>query len=201
MPTTDTDTPNPFGSLADAAARASEAYDRKRAADLAWEIARDAVTVAYAQVELATTTPLDEPTPIPPDDGHVWQTLAVPVTLPTETIATTGHEPVTKPSQAERDAQSRRNGQASMRKVVDAKVTPGEAGGGPGSLDPLTPFQRRAVDATLKHRGDRKAAAVELGTKFYQSIDGALEHAGRKGVLPAELIPLLPARFAKFQGV
>lgn len=115
MPTTDPEIPNPFGALAGAAARAAEALDRKTAADAAWTIARDAVDAAYAVVVVA------EDEAVPPDDGHVWQTLTIDVSGPRTNIpeaipeAIPEPEPVAKPSQAERDAQSRRNGQASMQ--------------------------------------------------------------------------------------
>lgn len=68
-------------------------------------------------------------------------------------------------------------------------------------LSRLTSYQRRALEAVTRHRGDRKAAAVDLGTKHFQSIDSALESIGSKGLLPAELIPLLPARFARYASV
>lgn len=70
-----------------------------------------------------------------------------------------------------------------------------EAGGGPG----LTVFQQQVVDATLRTRGDRVAVAKELHV-LRESVEGTLERVGKKGLLPAELIPLLPARFAKYQG-
>jgi hypothetical protein len=77
------------------------------------------------------------------------------------------------------------------------------AGGGPvgDEVSRLTAFQRRALEATVRLRGDRRAVADELGVKAYQSVDNALEEVGRKGLLPITLIPLLPARFAKYQGV
>lgn len=65
----------------------------------------------------------------------------------------------------------------------------------------LSPHQQRVIEATLRLRGDRKAVARELGMKYVESVDGALEYAGRKGQLPVELIPLLPARFAKYATV
>lgn len=65
---------------------------------------------------------------------------------------------------------------------------------------PLTLHQRRVLATVLRHNGDRKAAAAELGL-IYQSIDVALEYAGKKGQLPADLIAKLPARFARFAAV
>lgn len=77
------------------------------------------------------------------------------------------------------------------------------AGGGSGDpdLSRLTSFQSKVLEATIRHRGDRKAVAAEIGAKFYQSVDNQLEKIGAKGLLPADLIPLLPSRFAKYLGV
>jgi DNA-binding transcriptional regulator LsrR (DeoR family) len=46
----------------------------------------------------------------------------------------------------------------------------------------------------------RAEIARSMGTT-YQTIDGLLEAAAKKKLLPIELIPLLPARFAKYTGV
>lgn len=67
--------------------------------------------------------------------------------------------------------------------------------------DPLTPHQRRTLELTIKHNGDRRAVAKELGSKHVQSVDVALAAAGKKGQIPVELIVLLPARFAKYATV
>lgn len=82
------------------------------------------------------------------------------------------------------------------RQAVEAP-TP-EAGGGPGLL---TVHEQRVLASTVKHNGDRKAVATELGFNHVESVDGALEKVGKKGALPIALIPLLPARFAKYPGV
>lgn len=66
---------------------------------------------------------------------------------------------------------------------------------------PLTPRQEQILAATVRLDGDRKAVAKEFGLKAYQSVDIALEVAGKKGRLPIALIPKLPARFAKYSGV
>lgn len=165
MPTTDTSALNPFGSLADAAVRASEAYDRKRAADIAWEIARDAVTTAYSAVCLAevVTAMVDslaeEPEPefIPP--VHPGQARLNELQAARDAEPTGGWMPASltaalaKPNKAERDAQSRRNGQASMRKVVDAKKPTGTTG------QKRTPEQReRMRQGQLASSARRKAA-------------------------------------------
>ena len=57
------------------------------------------------------------------------------------------------------------------------------------------------VELALKHRGNAKLVAHDLPTKHPESVHVALEAVGRKGLLPIELIPLLPARFAKYTGV
>lgn len=66
--------------------------------------------------------------------------------------------------------------------------------------DPLTLHQRRVLETVMRLGGDRKAAAAELGL-IYQSIDVALAYAGKKGQLPVDLIPKLPARFAQYAAV
>lgn len=65
----------------------------------------------------------------------------------------------------------------------------------------LSATEERILAATIAHDGNRKAVARELGLKFDQSVDGALDRIGKKGHLPIDLIPKLPARFAKYQGV
>lgn len=118
-----------YGALADAAARADEALTRKRAADLAWAAAETEVRLAYAAV------------------ADVEPVAAAPVAV----------QPPPKPSVAlptasERMAKSRRNGQASMRKVV-AKPT-GTTG------QKRTPEQReRMRQGQLAAIARRRAAA------------------------------------------
>lgn len=80
---------------------------------------------------------------------------------------------------------------------VEASVADPEPIAPPARSGALTTFQRQVVEATLRHRGDRKAVAAELGV-IRESVERTLERVGKKGYLPIELIPLLPARFAQY---
>lgn len=78
-------------------------------------------------------------------------------------------------------------------------VTKPAAGGGPGP-SALPPKQARILATVVRLKGDRKAASAELRVPI-TNIENQLESIGRKGLLPIELIPLLPARFAKYSAV
>lgn len=72
--------------------------------------------------------------------------------------------------------------------------------GGTDGISRLTRRQREILDAVIAARGDRRQAAGALATKI-ATVEATLEHIGKKGSLPIDLIPLLPARFAKFARV
>lgn len=63
----------------------------------------------------------------------------------------------------------------------------------------LTGRQRQVLAAVIEAGGDRRVAAKVVGTSV-ATIEATLEHIGRKGELPVDLIERLPARFAKFRG-
>lgn len=134
MPADGTDRrPTVFARLAEAAARADEALQRKTAADVAWLIAQREVRQAYLAL------------------AHLEPFAAEAVVVPAEPV-----QPPPEPAPAprltnnERMAQSRKNGQASMRKVV-AKGTTGQK---------RTPEQReRMRQGQLAAVARRKAAA------------------------------------------
>lgn len=71
------------------------------------------------------------------------------------------------------------------------------AGGGPGAQ--LSRGQAKVLEAVVKHDGDRRAAAGELGMTT-ANVEAHLEAIGKKGLLPIDLIAKLPARFARFTG-
>jgi hypothetical protein len=72
------------------------------------------------------------------------------------------------------------------------------AGGGPGrGPGRLSRQQERVLEATIKHGGDRRAVVAELGLTV-KNVEQVLAYIGKKGLLPVELIPKLPARFAKY---
>lgn len=87
----------------------------------------------------------------------------------------------------------------------DVKPTP--IGGGPAPrrnareprTEGLTARQSKAIE--LMQAGKTRAdIARKMGTT-YQTVDGLFEAAAKKKLLPIELLPLLPARFAKYTGV
>jgi DNA-binding CsgD family transcriptional regulator len=165
-----TETPEPpavdvgLDRLATAAESARVAWDAKAAADTAWDIAREALAVAYGSV-----ADLVEPMPTPPDDDHAHQILTIPVAS------------LEAPSRIET------GGRPAPRRTVREERTEG-----------LTDRQAKAIE--LMQAGKTRAEiAREMGTT-YQTIDGLLGAAAKKKLLPVELIPLLPARFAKLTG-
>lgn len=100
---------------------------------------------------------------------------------------------------------------AELRATEDASpatapqlVEPPAIGGGPEKRQvgpgKLTVRQAAILAATTAHKGDRKAAAKDAATSV-SVVEQTLEYIGKKGLLPIELIPLLPARFAKYSGV
>jgi len=60
----------------------------------------------------------------------------------------------------------------------------------------LSPRQSEAI--RLVSAGHTRAEAARQMSTTYQTVDGLLEAAGKKGLLPAELIAKLPARFARY---
>lgn len=76
----------------------------------------------------------------------------------------------------------------------DAEAAEQPAAAGPG---PLSRQQMRVLESALRHGGDFTAIAREVGCSR-QNARGALDAVGRKGLLPVELIPRLPASFAKY---
>lgn len=69
------------------------------------------------------------------------------------------------------------------------------AGGGPGLS--LSANQIRVLEAVRKAGGSLTVAATALGTSA-QSVSTTLRHLGERGGIPMELIPQLPAAFAKY---
>lgn len=63
----------------------------------------------------------------------------------------------------------------------------------------LSPRQAQAI--ALMSQGHNRAEVARQMATSYQTVDGLLEAAAKKGLLPAELVPLLPARFAKYSSV
>lgn len=63
----------------------------------------------------------------------------------------------------------------------------------------LSPRQAEAI--ALMSEGHNRAEVARQMATTYQTVDGLLEAAAKKGLLPAELVPLLPARFAKYSSL
>ena len=53
------------------------------------------------------------------------------------------------------------------------------------------------IAAVARHHGKVSEAATELRAT-YPTVSAILKGIGKKGLLPAELIPQLPAAFAKY---
>ena len=60
----------------------------------------------------------------------------------------------------------------------------------------LSARQAKAIELLTSGK-TRAEAARDMGVS-YQTIDGLIEAAAKKGLVPAELYPVLPARFAKY---
>lgn len=160
-----------FQELSEAAAAASEAWARRQAAEIAWEAAQRALEAVLGEVEQ-----LLHPAPAraEDDDGHVHQVISIDL-RDTVTVAPAPELPTIG------------GGPAPRRQTREPRAPSG-----------LTPRQAKAIE--LMRSGKTRAdIARQMGTT-YQTIDGLFEAAARKGLLPIELIPLLPARFAKYTG-
>lgn len=158
--------------LADAVRTAQDAWDELQAAERLQDQARVAWQGARAALGAAYRA-LDNPPPIDISDP-------LPV------------EPPPPPAPSERPP-------APPKPPRDREVASQPTGGGPGR--PLTTIQERVLDAAIRHRGNQRAVAGELGFKHYQQVTDTLKKIGAKGLLPIELIPLLPASFAKYSSV
>lgn len=157
--------------------RKSEATEVAIAADAAWAEAQAALGEAWAEVNEAMEGRWAEPAiPTPADDDHAHYILSVPIDPPT--ILEAALAAASESPEAE--------------EVVEASV---------GEHSRLTHHQTNVLASTIKHDGDRRAVARELRMKHVQSVDVALDAIARKGLMPASLIPLLPARFAKYPGI
>lgn len=181
IPDTLRDDPSPLERLAEAAAWADTAHRAKVAADEAWDIARDALEVAWATVRhegIAGAAPL--------------YTLNLP---PREDVDAATVEVVVE--------------QTAVEDVVDAETERAEARRRAATLTAqhvdralffesvtLTDRQRRVLDLFAEFR-DRKRVAAILGIR-YQSVDGVLKAICARGLMPAELYADLPARFATY---
>ncbi len=183
----------PLHELADAAERAAAAWDRLEQHDRQrvvlvseWTRSREALAEWWEESGLLLARVVQH------DEARSWMvTNAHDVPI----LATTGEESLVELVVDPEQVQAEVDAAWAERQAAEAPAP--EAGGGPGTL---TAHEQRVLASAIKHRGDRKAVAQELSFNHVESVDGALEKVGKKGALPIALIPLLPARFAKYQG-
>lgn len=72
------------------------------------------------------------------------------------------------------------------------------AGGGPGPKGGTK--QARILSIVVKHGGDLRAIASELGTTR-DNVNATLHNAGKRGLLTIAMRDVLPASFAKYTGI
>lgn len=189
-PPEDEESPEPLGAtlsiLADAARLAQEAWEQRERAEANWIAARQALEGSWLATWFGFQGPLprdaEEPEQPPHDHVHYSGRGA---TID-EAIADLG--PPFAPEPAD-DAPE----------VVTRRPEPVPAAGG-GPAIKLGKQQRRILELTVANKGDRQATAAAMGLTV-TAVLSALHTIGRKGALPIELIPLLPAGFAKYTGV
>lgn len=188
----------PLARLAIAAAVANDAWRERQRADAVWAEANHAWQASNRALSLAA----DEVRAFLA--GEFEPELAEPAEPRRSTAAPAPDPTATNPAAA-LAAYARDRAAGDDRAGDDVAGEPGKtaaetrraaAGGGPG----LPPKQARILAATVKHKGDRKAVSADLKVPV-SNIENQLELIGRKGLLPIDLIPLLPARFAKYSGV
>lgn len=185
-------TPNTrLRALADAAMTAATAWTAREIAIEAWRTAQADLEAAIAAVSgPVTPTPPADPEPTLVDQYEaVRASLADHAESSEAAIAPAPVKPTAEGGRAtaEQLQRSRRNGQAAMQRVKREKGVLGAQ-------------QQRILDAVVRHGGDRKAAAAEIGVSD-GNIAATLRNIGEKGLLPIDLIPKLPAAFAKYTGV
>jgi len=170
--------------LAHAAEEASEAWTELQAAEARWEAAAAALRASWAD---ASIVPVEtQPAPAAPEPAPA---LEPPVSFPrgghSQELVDDAPEIVTRRPDA---APAAGGGPEARARAAATKNSR------------LSGQQQRILDATVKHRGDRQAAALEVGVSP-SNVNVTLHAIGAKGLLPIELIPQLPAGFAKYTGV
>lgn len=184
--------------VADAANEAALAWEEKIKGETRWLEASAALLAAWrALPPLPETVPLYRVhEPIAPDEPTEADRFIHEVSI-----------------QAQIDSETEEEVEAAVASAVEAAAVlyPSTElpaiGGGPAPrrnvrearTEGLTARQAKAIQ--LMQAGSNRAdIARSMGTT-YQTVDGLFEAAAKKGLLPIELIPLLPARFARYQGV
>lgn len=177
--------------LTDAVVAAAEAWTEKLQAEalvdqanLTWLQARAALDAAYRALEA------------PPQVEHI-----------AFAEAPAGPDPDIEAAKANIIRTLREAAAAADKLTSTDDVNPEPIGGGPAPrrnvreprTEGLTTRQAKAIE--LMQGGKTRADIARAMGTTYQTVDGLFEAAAKKGLLPIELIPLLPARFAKYTGV
>jgi hypothetical protein len=179
--------------LASRATAAAGAWSDKVAADQAWEAASAALDAAWALVGRGQQ--LDAA-------GIRLQVLGDLVEAADRAIAVgiDGEEPELASAVAAVEEALELEAPGTLERVEPVAPTASNGAEPVDELTRLTTHQRKVIEATIRLQGDRKAVAEELHV-MREGVDVVLESIGKKGLLPAFIIPLLPARFAKYSTV
>ena len=177
--------PNPLSTLSEAAETAAEAHRAKLLADEAWEEARAILVAAWGDVRpLMAQDDLDAALGELVDVAE--QAIEAGVAAEADEDPTSGPDDTTSPVSAGPDVAAA----PTPHQVRQATTQP---------PTDLTARQRMVLSGLRAGQG-RADIARDLKVT-YQTVDGIIEQIARKGLIPAELFPLLPGRFAKYATV
>jgi hypothetical protein len=179
-----------LAALNDASLEAIEAYSDHLAAERRWEQAREALIACYRDTGLLAV-----------QGGYpVGDAIAALDSASASVESRSFYSPTIPngPAADGYDAASERQPDDDAPEVVTRRPEAPAAGGGPGPT--LGPQQRKILDQAVRNRGDRQATAAATGLSV-TAVLAALHTIGKKGALPIDLIPLLPAGFAKYTGI
>lgn len=133
--------------LVQAASLAAETHEREQAADTAWELSREALARAYAEVE-----GIVEPLPPQPDDDHVHYALTIPITPTNGTSNTVAPQPIL-PTVRTRVGEGQRPGQKRAReqRAVEVMSAMARNGDDMGAVATELGMKKNAVAQVVKH--------------------------------------------------
>lgn len=158
------------------------------AADRTWQEARRQLEAAAVDVGLVSHAIAAVEEPVEPDGGPPDGPANIPETIPGE-VEDDAPEVVTRRADSE---------PVGLPGLTAAETRREAAGGDPRPT--LGRQQQRILDAVTAARGDRHAAARSIGTNE-KNVTTTLHQLGKRGLLPIDLIPQLPAGFAKYSGL
>jgi DNA-binding CsgD family transcriptional regulator len=175
----------PFVRLAEAAQGAGTARHAREMAHEAWRIAAAELEAAWASVNEILTTPQAELDAMG-ESIEAWAREIVPG-------GHVDHGATTTPLESE-------PAPLAPPPTIVSTPTPHQVRQAASRMPAgLTRRQTQVLEG-LRAGKSRADIGRELGVT-YQSVDGILEAMAKKGLLPAEFIPALPARFAKYATV